>query len=109
MPGITNWKMSQKVYINQIFQPIVKFWMDAYQNFILEIDGDLGHRPGKSNIVRTWKETNVLKFYFNCHSSLNLATIENYWQSVKQYFHKYLHWDDNTIKELIFEGWTHVS
>ena len=83
VPGNTNGKISQKVYIDQIFQPIVKPRIDAHHDFILEEDGDLGHGPGKSNIVCTWKETNGLEFYFNCYLSLDLARIENCWQSIK--------------------------
>ena len=56
VPGNTNEKMSQQVYIDQILDPIVKPWIQAHQDFVLEEDGDSGHGPGKSNIVRTWKE-----------------------------------------------------
>ena len=95
--GNTNGKMSQRVYIDQILQPVVKPWIEAHHDFVLEEDGDSGHGPGKSNIVRTWKESNGLEFYFNCHSSPDLAPIENCWQPVKQHLHKYPHWDDNTL------------
>ena len=87
----------------------MKPWIDTYHDFVLEEDGDSGHGPEKSNIVGTWKEANGLEFYFNCHSLPDLVPIENYWQPVKQHLHKYLHWDDNTTKELIFERWTYVS
>ena len=60
--------MCQKVYIDQILEPIVKSWIDAHYNFVLEEDGDSGYGPGKSNIVYTWKEANGLEFYFNSHS-----------------------------------------
>ena len=58
VPGNANGKMSQRVYIDQILQPIVKPWIEAHYDFVLEEDGDSGHGPGKSNVVRTWKETN---------------------------------------------------
>lgn len=77
MLGNTNRKMSQKVYIDLIFQPIVKPWIEVHHNFVLEKDGDLGHGPRKSNILCTWKKTNGPEFYFNYHSSLNLTLIEN--------------------------------
>ena len=109
VPGNTNGKMSQKVYIDQILEPIVKPQIDTHHDFVLEEDGNLDHKPGKSNIVCTWKEANSLEFYFNCHLSLDLAPIENCWQLVKQDLHKYPHWDDNTTKELIFQRWTHIS
>jgi hypothetical protein len=51
MPGNLNGKISQRVYIDQILKPIVKPWLN--HDFVLEEDGDSGHGPGKSNIVRT--------------------------------------------------------
>ena len=98
--------MGQQVYIDQILEPIVKPWIQVHQDFVLEEDGDLGHRPGKSNIVRTWKENNGVESYFNCHNFPDLAPIENCWQPVKQTLRKYPHW---TTEELIYEGWTHVN
>jgi hypothetical protein len=48
----TNGKMTQRDYINQILEPIVKPWLKG-PRFVLEEDGDSGHGPGKHNIVRT--------------------------------------------------------
>lgn len=59
--------------------------------------------------TQVWKYSNGLEFYFNCHSSPDLSPIENSWQPAKQRLHKYLHWDDHTTRELIYDGWTHVS
>ena len=87
-------------------RPIVK---PAHHDFLLEEDGDSGHGPGKSNVVRIWKEQNGLESYFNSHNSPDLAPIENCWQPVKQTLRKYQGWDDATTKELIYEGWTHVT
>ncbi len=53
--------MKQEVYINQILEPVVKPWLVAGHDFVLEEDSDSGHSPGKSNIVRTWKEKNGLE------------------------------------------------
>lgn len=53
VPGNTNRKMSQKFYIDQILELIVKPWVNAYHDFVLEKDGDSGYGPGKSNIVHT--------------------------------------------------------
>ncbi len=96
--------MSQQVYINQILELIVKRWIQAHQDFVLEEDGDLGHGPGKSNIMRKWKEKNGLESFFHCHNFPDLAPIKNYWQLVKQTLCKYPHWDDAAKKELIYEG-----
>lgn len=37
------------------------------------------------------------------------APITNCWQPVKQHVRKYPHWDDETLEELIREGWARVS
>ena len=107
--GNKNGKMSQRVYIDQILDSIIKPWLDQGHNFVLEEDGDSGHGPGKSKIVRTWKEEHGLEHYFNCPSSPDLSPIENCWQPVKQELYKSPHWDDETTKGLIYEGWSHVS
>ena len=101
--------MSQQVYIDKILELIVKLWLQTPHDFVLKEDGYSGHGPGKSNIVCSWKEQNNLETYFNYHNSPDLVPIENYWQPVKQTLRKYPHWDDVTTKELIYEGWTHVT
>ncbi len=53
VPSNTKGKISQQVYIDQILAPIVEPWIQAYQDFVLEEDQDLGHLPEKSNIVCT--------------------------------------------------------
>jgi transposase len=110
VPGNTNGKMTQSVYINQILEPIVKPWIEAGHDFALEEDGDSGHGPAhNNNIVRKWKETHGLEYYFNCASSPDLSPIENCWQPAKQHLRKFPHWDDATTIELIREGWDRVS
>ena len=47
LPENTNRKISQKVYNNKIFQPIVKLWIETNYDFILKEDGGLNHRLGK--------------------------------------------------------------
>ena len=47
--------VGQQVYINQILDTIVKPWIQAHQDFVLEEDADLGHRPRRSNIVERAK------------------------------------------------------
>jgi hypothetical protein len=105
----TNGKMTQKDYISQILEPVVKPWLDAGHAFILEEDGDSGHGPSKNNIARTWKQVHNLKHYFNCHSSPDLAPIENYWQPPKQYVRKFPHWNEQDTRELALEGWDKIS
>ena len=41
------------MYIDKILEPVVKPWLQAHHDFVLEEDGDSGHGPGKSNIVRS--------------------------------------------------------
>jgi hypothetical protein len=109
IPGNTNGKMTQIGYIEQVLEPVVKPWIRSGVNFVLEEDGDSGHGPSKSNIVRKWKEDNHLKYYFNCHSSPDLAPIENCWQPPKQYVKKLPHWDEQNTRELAREGWDKIS
>lgn len=109
VPGNVNGKMSQRVYIDQILEPIVRPWIETHHDFVLEEDGDSGHGPGKSNIVRTWKESHGLEHFFNCSSSPDLSPIENCWHRPKQELRKYSHWDDTTTKGLIYDGWAQVS
>lgn len=109
VPGNTNGKMSQQVYIDSILEPIVKPWIEQGDRFVLEEDGDSGHGPGRNNIVRTWKEEHRLKSYFNCSNSPDLAPIEECWLPPKAHLRKYPHWNDSTTQELILEGWGLVS
>jgi transposase len=102
--GNFNEKISQRVYIDQILKPVVKPWLDQGHDFVLKKDDDLGHEPGKSNIVRTWKEKHHLEHYFNCVLSPDLAPIENCWVVSKQHLRKFSYWDNATTKELILEG-----
>jgi hypothetical protein len=84
--------MTQRAYIDQILEPVVKPWLEQGDHSVLKEDGDSGHGPGKHNIVRQWKKDNKLDHYFNCHSSPDLAPIENCWQPPKQYVKKFPHW-----------------
>lgn len=45
--------MNQKVYIDQIFELIITPWINTHHNFMLEEEGNLGHRIEKSNIIWT--------------------------------------------------------
>ena len=51
---------------------------------------------------------NGLEHYFICGHSPDLGAIENCWQMPKAFTKKYPHLDDETLKELIVEGWAHV-
>ena len=42
VPGNTNGKMRQQVKIDRILQLVVKPWLQAHHNFVLEENGDLG-------------------------------------------------------------------
>ena len=110
VPGNTNGKMPLAVYRDKILEPVVKPWILQARNglidpFVFEEDGDTGHGTGKNNIVRSWKAENKLDSYFNCPSSPDLSPIEKCWQAPKQYLRRIPHWDDDTTKELIVEGW----
>jgi hypothetical protein len=92
-----------------ILNTVVKPWLEAKEDFVLEEDGDSGHGTGPKNIVHTWKQDHGLKSYFNCHDSLDLAPIEKAWQPPKQYIRKFPHWDKEETQELAKEGWDKVS
>ena len=101
--------MSQQVYIDQILDPIVKPWLEAGQEFVLEEDGDSGHGPGHNNIVREWKKDHGLISYFNCASSPDLSPIRNCWAPPKAHLCTAPHWSDSVTKDLILEGWDEVT
>ena len=53
--------MSQKVYMEQILQPIVSQWLSDRWHFTLEEDNDSGHGTRNySNIVAKWKKEHKL-------------------------------------------------
>ena len=39
----------------------------------------------------------------------DLAPIENCWQAPKAYVQKRPHWDEQSLKELLLEGWEQVT
>lgn len=107
---VSNGKMTQKEYLEQILKPHVLPWIERGDDFVLEEDGDSSHGPGLSrNIVQVWKEKVGLECFFNCAGSPDLAPIENGWQSTKQYARKHSHWDEKTLQELIKEGWEKIT
>lgn len=67
-----NGKMTYQVYINSILKPVIKPWLEAGHEFVLE-DGDSGHGTGRANPVRKWK------CYLNCAHSPDLGPIKNCW------------------------------
>ncbi|KAF2633510.1 hypothetical protein BU25DRAFT_427022 [Macroventuria anomochaeta] len=110
----SNGKMKQKDYISQILVPVVKPWIERSDTFCLEEDSNSGHGPGKSNIVRTWKDRQQAQHsnfthYFNYHNSPDLTIIENCWQLPKQHVEKFPHWDEQDTKDLALEGWEKIS
>lgn len=109
LPTSKHGKMSQEIYINQILEPIVKPWLLAGENFVLEEDGDSGHGPKGRNIVKAWKRANGLEHFFNCASSPDLSPIENCWQPPNQHLNEHLQWDETTAKTLIYDGWNLMS
>lgn len=100
VPGNSNRKMSQRVYIDSILEVVVKPWLETGEDFVLEEDGDFGHGSGKIAIVRDWKAEHGLKYYFNCPPlSTSFSPIENCWQISKQTVGKKAYWDDESKKD----------
>lgn len=62
--GNTNDKISQKVYIYQMFESIMKPWINIYHDFIWEEDSDISYGLGKSNIVYTMEGSQWLGILF---------------------------------------------
>jgi hypothetical protein len=104
-----NEKMSQRVYIDQILESIIRSWFDRGHDFVLKEDDYSDHESSKLNIVRTWKETHHFESYFNCAFSSDLLSIENCWVVSKQHLRQFSHWNDVTTKDLIVEEWDHLS
>lgn len=112
VPTNSNGKMTHRVYIDQILEPIVKPWLEDGQDFVLEEDGDSGHgynKNGTDNIVKKWKKEHSLITYKNCASSPDFAPIEQGWQPVKYKIRSQPHWDVETLKELVLEGWSSLK
>lgn len=78
--GNQNGKMTQKVYLEEILQPHVGEWLARGENFVLEEDNDSGHGTSARNIVKTWKEEQNLRYFFNAPYSPDLTPIENVWR-----------------------------
>lgn len=113
VPTNKNGKLSYKAYIEQILEPVVRPWLERGDDFVLEEDGDSGCGGGpkarKNNPVAKWKRDIGLKTYFNCHDSPDLTPIENCWSAPKAYVQKRPHWDEQSLWELLLEGWAQVS
>lgn len=110
LPSKSNGKMSLQPYIDRILEPVVKPWIQAGHDFILEEDGD--SEPGKgrnNNIVRKWKTENRLEYFFGCASSPDLSPTANCWQPQTQQLKRYSRWDDATAKLTVMEGWESTS
>jgi hypothetical protein len=45
----SNGKMTQKAYIQQILDPVVRPWIERGDDFVLEEDGDSGYDPLRVN------------------------------------------------------------
>ena len=111
IPSNSNGKMTQKAYINQILEPIVKPWINRGDDFVLEEDNDSGHGPprNKTNIVVDWKHKHGLEHYFNCPGSPDLAPIEDAWQPTKSHIRRYIHWEPDETRTLAQEGWEGID
>lgn len=101
--------MTQTYYLDNILKPFVHKLRQEGRYFVLEEDNDSGHGPGKNNPVRSWKEKEGLNYYFNCPGSPDLSPIENAWKVPKAYIYHYPHWDTDTLKDLIQEGWKELK
>lgn len=114
IPSNNNGKMTTSYYVDHILEPLVKPWIIQGHDFVLEEDRDSGHGISKTNTpttryVKAWKESNNLKYYFNCSGSPDLSPIENCWQPTKHYIRKEPHWDRQDTRNLAQEGWDRIE
>ena len=95
--------MSMQIYCNEILEGVVRPQLNAGQHFVLEEDGDSGHRTGQytTSIVKAQKEEHGLKHYFNTPGSPDLSPIENCWRAVKQYIRANASITGPGLKELL--------
>lgn len=112
-PGNKNGAVSHRVYIDQILEKEVRKWVERGDDFILEQDGAGGHGGGPKarwdNPVKVWFEEMGVKMFFNCHDSPDLTLVENCWQAPKDFCRKTPHWDVESLKEILREGWEQVT
>ena len=112
-PGNSNGAISHEVYVNQILEKEVRKWVEQGDDFVLEQDGAGGHGGGpnarENNPPKLWFEEHGVKYFFNCADSADLAPIENCWQAPKDYCRKIPHWSKAELREILIEGWKHVS
>jgi hypothetical protein len=109
VPGKPNGTMSLQVYRDSILEPVVGSWIKEGQQFVLEEDDDAGHGTGKSNIVRSWKKQNDLKYFFNCSQSPDIPPIEKAWRAPKEAVERQAIWSDEVLKNTAEEGWQNLS
>ena len=81
--------------------------------FVLEEDGDSGYGRGpaakKNNPVARWKKDHSPETYFNRAESPNFTPIENCWQAPKVHVQKRPYFDEQSLIELLLEGWEKVT
>ena len=94
-------------YINQILEKEVIKWIQRGDDFILEQDGASGHGDGpkarQNNPVAVWFSEKGVEMFFNCHD------FENSWQGPRQYAQNRPYWDQQTLREILCEGWAEIS
>jgi hypothetical protein len=104
-PSNNNGKKTQAYYRDHILEDIVKPWMEEGRSFILEEDGDSGHGPRGNNIVKSWKEKNGLRHYFNCPGSPDWPPIEKAWRLPKSEVTSWMCLTHDDLVEAVQDGW----
>lgn len=114
IPLNNNGKMTMEAYKNQILDVEVLNWCKEETRWVLEEDGDSGHgNQSKDNLIIQWKKEHKLQkgsktknsWFANCPYSPDLALIEEAWSYPKNWVKKRPHWDDELVRELVYEGW----
>lgn len=106
----SNGKMSQKVYRDQILEPVVGQWIRDGCDFTLEEDNNSGHSThSTNNPAARWNMAHDVRIQPNAAYSPDPAIIETCWSSPKHITRKLPDYDDETTKDLILEGWDRLN
>ena len=95
--------MIQNVYINQILILEILPWIFRDDDFILEKNGNNGHKFCFNSKICQWKDKHNFNNYLNCVLFFDFIFIKNNWFLVKNEICKILHWDEQITMEFTLE------
>ena len=81
VPGNKNGKLTHQVYIDSILEPVVKPWITAGEDLVLEEDGDSGHGISKKISCAYGRNRMVLRVISTVRSRLTCQSLRIVGQS----------------------------